>query len=463
MLQRNLRALRALLSRFARTPLRAWPLLQFNVVESSLLYMAAFLMSALLGMVRQILLNAEFGLSDAAGAYYAAFRLPETIGVLISGGALTNALVPIILRVEQRRGEQAARRLVSLTLSTLLCTAAPLAALAALFAPQFVRYILAPGLDPATQALTATLSRIMLLEVLLVVSEAVLVALLVSRGQLLLPIVAIALRNVTLIGGIVAAMYIPGVGIYGPTIGAILDGIIQLAIILPGLRARAYRPSFVWAPADRDLRAVLRLLGPSALSSLVNYAGGIADTAFASIAGRAAALGALQNALLLIGFPIRLLGIAIGQGALPHLAALSLNNDHSAVRQIVRRALAFGCTGAALAAFVLIAIGRPVIRVFFERGAFDAAAGNLTYSMLVVFALGLPCYVATEVLSRAFAARLDTRTPLLVNLLQLALRIALMATLIEPIGVIAVPLAFVISSTVETIVLAMVYFGAVKR
>ncbi len=458
MLQRNLRALRALLSRFARTPLRAWPLLEFNVTESSLLYMAAFLVSALLGMVRQILLNAEFGLSDAVGAYYAAFRLPETIGVLISGGALTNALVPILLRVERRDGTPAARHLVNLTLSTLLCAVAPLAAMAALFAPQFVRYVLAPGLDPATQALTATLSRIMLLEVLLVVSEAVLVALLVSRGQLLLPIVAIALRNVTLIGGIVAAMYIPGVGIYGPTVGAILDGVIQLAIILPGLRARAYRPAFIWAPADRDLRAVLRLLGPSALSSLVNYAGGIADTAFASIAGRAAALGALQNALLLIGFPIRLLGIAIGQGVLPRLAALSLANEHTAVRKIVLRALTFGCSGATFAAISLLLIGRPIIRIFFERGAFDAAAGDLTYSILAVFALGLPCYVATEVLTRAFAARLDTRTPLLTNLIQLTLRIGLMATLITPLGVIAVPLAFMISSTVETIVLGIVFF-----
>jgi putative peptidoglycan lipid II flippase len=457
MLQHNLRALRALLARFAHTPPRAWPLLEFSVAEASLLYMAGFFFSAGLGLIRQILFNDQFGLSEPAGAFYAAFRLSETLAVLISGGALTNALVPILLRVERRDGPAAARRLVDLTLSLLLAVAVPLTILAAFFAPQFVRYVLAPGLDPATQALTVTLSRLMLLDLLLVVSEATMVALLVSRGQLLLPIIAIALRNITIIGGIGVAMVVPGVGIYGPIIGVILDSMLQLAIILPGLRARGYRPAFAWAPANRDLRAVLRLLGPNALSGLINYAGGIADIAFASVAGRAAALGALQNALLPIGLFIRLLGMAIGQGALPRLAALSLNNERAAVRMLVLRALAFACSGAVLAALGLLLFGRTIIRVVFERGAFDAAAGDLTYSILAVFALGLPSYVATEVLTRALAARLDTRTPLLTNLLQLALRITLMATLIDPLGVLAVPLAFVISSVVETMLLAVVF------
>lgn len=447
-----------LITRLRRTPLRDWSTLEFPVAEAAVLYMVAFLFSASLGVVRQVLFNAQFGLSEAAGAFYVAFRLPETIGMLISGGALTNALVPIILRVEQRAGLAAAQRLISVTLTFLLAVITPLAGLAALLAPQFVQYILAPGLDPATQALAAQLSRLMLLEILLVVSEAALVALLVSRGQLLLPALAIMLRNVSLIGGIVVAILVPGVGIYGPTIGAILDGVLQLAIIVPGLRARRYRPALIWAPWDRDLGAVLRLLGPNALSSVVNYAGGIADISFASMAGRAAAVGALHNANLLIGFPVRLLGMAIGQGALPQLALYGMRGDYAAMRRIVWQALLVACSGAVLAAVALIALGRPVIRLAFERGAFDAAAGDLTYSLLAMFAVGLPFYVATEVLARALIARLDTRTPLLGNVIQLVLRIAIMASFFADLGPLVVPLAFVISSAVETLLLAFVFW-----
>lgn len=440
-------------------PLRDWPIVSFGVADGALLFMLAFGASAILGIVRQVLFNAQFGLSDAAGAYYAAFRLPETIGLLVAGGTLTNALIPVLLRVSARDGEPSALRLLNLTLTAVLALIVPLCIAAALLAPAFVRGLLAPGLSPAAQVLTVGLTRIMLLEVLLVVSEAVLVALLTSRGQFFLPALAIVFRNTTLIGGILLAAAVPGVGIYGPTVGAVLDALLQLAILVPGLRRRGYRPQLVWEPHNRDLRTLLRLLGPSAASSLVNYGGKIADTAFASIAGQAAALGAILNAELLIGLPVRLLGIAVGQAALPRLADLTLGAEPARARRTLTATLAFACGGATLAAAALITLGRPLIRLLYERGQFDAAAGDLTFTMLVAYSLGLPAYVATELLSRALVARADTRTPLIVNIVQLAIRIALIVALLGPLGALAIPTAFAISSALEAGALGVAAYG----
>ncbi|MBX0327924.1 murein biosynthesis integral membrane protein MurJ [Oscillochloris sp. ZM17-4] len=418
--------------------------------------MLAFLGSAAFGVVRQILFNAQFGLSDAAGAYYAAFRLPDTINTLVSGGALTNALVPVLVAAYARGGDAAARRVLNLALTVLLGVAGALGLAAALAAPAFVRVLLAPGLDPATQALTVSLTRIMLLEVMLVVAESGLVALLVSRNQLLLPALAAVLHNIAMIGGIVAAMIFPQVGIYGPTVGAILDALIKLALLAPGLRGRGYRLRLLWAPGDRDLRTALRLLVPNAISSGVNYSGVIVDTALSTLSGQAAALGAIQNAYLLVGLPIRMLGVAIGQAALPRLSALSLAGDMAGMRRALRRALLAACGMAALAALALIALGRPMIRMLFERGAFDVAAGDLTYLMLAAYSLGLPAYVATEVLTRAMISRLDTRTPLITNLLQLGLRVALLLPLIGLVGPVLVPLVFAASSAVEAVILYII-------
>ncbi|NNJ10157.1 murein biosynthesis integral membrane protein MurJ [Chloroflexales bacterium ZM16-3] len=415
--------------------------------------MLAFFGSAVLGVVRQILFNAQFGLSDAAGAYYAAFRLPDTINTLVSGGALTNALVPVLVAAYARGGDASARRVLNLALTVLLGVAGILSLAGALAAPAFVRTLLAPGLDPDTQALTVSLTRIMLLEVLLVVAESGLVALLVSRNQLLLPALAAITHNLAMIGGIAAAMIIPGVGIYGPTVGAILDALIKLALLVPGLRGRGYRFRLMWAPGDRDLRTAMRLLVPNAISSGVNYSGAIVDTALSTLAGQAASLGAIQNAYLLVGLPIRLLGVAIGQAALPRLSALSLAGDMEGMRRALRRALLAACGLATLAALALIALGRPMIRLLFERGAFDAAAGNLTFQMLAAYSLGLPAYVATEVLTRAMISRLDTRTPLITNLLQLGLRVAMLFALIDFVGPVLVPLAFAASSAVEAAIL----------
>jgi len=445
-----------LLARLRQTPLRDWPGLQVSVTEASVLYMASFLVSAILGVVRQILLNARFGLADEAAAFYAAFRLPETVSLLIAGGALTNALVPVLVRAFARGGSPAANRLVNLTLTALLGVFAPLCLLAALAAPLFVRAVLAPGFDPATQALTVTLTRILLLEVLLVISEAALVALLVSRNQILLPALAIALRNLTLIGGTVAALVVPEVGIFGPTIGSLFDALLQIVILVPALRGHHFRPRLLWDPGDRDLRLTLRLLWPNALSGLSNYAGNIVDVTFASLSGVTATVGALVNALLLVGLPVRLLGLAIGQAALPSLAAFGVADDLAAFRALLRRTLRIATGASLLAALALIALGRPLIALLFERGAFDAAAGDLTYRLLAIYALGLPAYVATEIATRGLVARYDTRTPLVANVLQLAARIALSAALVRPLGPIALPLAFVLAAALETAVVLAV-------
>ncbi len=449
------------LLRLRRTPLRDWPLLELGVAEASAVYMIAFLASAALGILRQVLLNARFGLGPEAAAYYAAFRLPETVTVLIAGGALTNALVPVLLRAEATQREKGesdsdgAVRLVNRALTALLAGFAPLCVVAALGAPAFVRYILAPGFDPATQELTATLTRIMLLEVLLVISEAALVSLLVSRNQVLLPALAIMLRNLTLIGGVLLAYAVPAVGIYGPTVGSILDALIQLVILVPGLRRRGYVPRLDFAPRDPDLRAAARLLAPNALSAGVNYGGSILDTAFASLSGVTAAVGALFNALLLIGLPIRLLGMAIGQATLPAAAALGIQGERQALGRLLRGTLLVACGLAVCAAVALLLLGRPVIGLLFERGAFDQAAGDLTYQLLAIYALGLPAYVATEIATRALLARHDARTPLLANLVQLACRAALCATLLGPLGPAAIPAAFALSSAVETAILLL--------
>lgn len=448
--------LRSLLDRLRRTPLRGWPTLELGVGEAALVWAAAFLVSAVLGVARQIMLNARFGLGAEAAAYYAAFRLPETLGVLIAGGALTGALVPVLLRAEADRGPAAAAQAVNLTFTALLVGFAPLCLGAIVGAPAFVRFLLAPGFEPATQALTATLTRVMLLEVLLVVSEAALVALLVSRNQILLPALAICMRNVTLIGGILLSFAMPSVGIYGPTVGAILDAAIQIIILVPGLRRRGFRPRLVWAPHHPDLRATLRLLWPNAISSLANYGGAIVDTAFATLVGAVAAVGALLNATLLLGLPLRLIGMAVGQALLPPAAALAARGELPALRRLVARTLLVAGGLSLLAAAALWLLGRPVIALLFQRGAFDAAAVELTAGFLALYALGLPGGVATEIASRTLMALYDARTPMVTNLGQLFVRATLCTLLIAPLGAAAIPIAFTISATAEAAVLLAV-------
>ena len=97
------------------------------------------------------------------------------------------------------------------------------------------------------------------------------------------------------------------------------------------------------------------------------------------------------------------------------------------------------------------------------RDRHTAVAGDLTYRILAVYSVALPAFVATEVTTRGLIALRDTRTPLITNTSQLIARIVLISVLIGSLGVVSIPVAFGISATLETIVLAAVLLVKLRR
>jgi putative peptidoglycan lipid II flippase len=205
------------------------------------------------------------------------------------------------------------------------------------------------------------------------------------------------------------------------------------------------------------------LLLPNGLAVGVGYAGFILDTAFASQAREGEALAAIQNAWLLVGLPIALLGQAAGQAAFPRLAAHVAAGDYARMRRTLLLALGAMVALALPAVIGLIVLGRPTIRILFEHGKFDAGAGSLTYEIMVRYAVALPMYVATEVITRGLIALRDSRTPLITNTLQLGGRALIISLLLADIGAAAIPLSFAIAASVETVALLGVLLFKLRR
>lgn len=436
---------------------------ELSIPEASFVLMASFFLSALLGAVRQVLFNAQFGAGLEASAYYAAFRLPDTLFSLIAGGALSSAMIPVLLSAVKQGGNESARRLVSLVLTSLVAVFALVVLLGEILAPAFVNGLLAPGFTPQQSELTIRLTRVMLVQPLVLAVGSVATAVLNGRNQFIPTALSVLGHNLALIAGILAAQAYPGLGILGPTYGVIGGAVLQTIILLPGIAGEAAGIRPVWDPGDRQLREIVRLLIPNGLSVSVNYAGFIVDTAFASKAAQIAGLPALYNAWLLVGLPIALLGQAIGQAAFPRLADHAASERWQELRQTLLRSLGVAIGLALPAVLALLVLGRWVIRVLFEHGRFEAAAGDLTYQVLSIYALALPAYVTTELVSRGLIALRDTRTPLFTNILQLGGRIGLMAVFIGRLDVLAVPAAFAISAALETGILTVVLLYKLRR
>lgn len=419
----------------------------------------AFALSAILGMLRQVLIVTTFGDGSAVAAYYAAARLPETIINFVAGGALTTALVPLLL-AEPMHADQA--RLLNTVSSVVLSGVAVGALLAQLGVTWFVTTVLLPGVDAVTQQLTIVLTRILLLQPVLLAFVSIVSALLTAQRRFTLIAIAYVSYNFMIIVGILLAGWWPRVGVYGPTIGLVLAAVIKVMIVLIGLHWVEMPLRWRWQPSLPQLHTALWLAVPMALSVTVNYAGTIVDTSFASQLG-VATVAAIYSAWLLTDMPARLLGSAIGQAVFPHLAAAIVDRDFLRARRIFGRttALAVGLTLPVIG--LTWWLGRWGIHVVLERGAFDAAAGDRVFVIWQWYVLGLPAFVLTELLSRMLNAMRDTRTPLLTNTAQLSTKWGLLLYWGTAGTSVAVPVAHIVTCYAETVVLAMVVWRRFYR
>src|SRR3989440_5464857 len=135
---------------------------RFSLTEAVVLLLMAYIASRGLGVIRQALFNSLFGTGPDATAFYAAFRLPDTIFNLIAGGALTHAFIPVLLSYEKERGKIEIWSLTSLVFNVLLVSLVAVVFIAELVAPAFVNNTLVPGLPLYERELTTTLTPIML-------------------------------------------------------------------------------------------------------------------------------------------------------------------------------------------------------------------------------------------------------------------------------------------------------------
>ena len=432
---------------------------RFSIVEASLLLICAILASRGLGVIRQTIFNAIFGTGPEANAYYAAARLPDTLFELIVGGALTHAFIPIFVAYEKEKNRREAWRLASLVFNVLLVALTFLVIIAEWSAPWLVHSIIVPGYSPSEQALTTSLTRIILFQPLILGLGTIATAILNSKRQFLLSAVSIAVYNFGLIGGLLVSLVIPRVGIYGPTCGILVAALLQVSVMLPGLRRQGVRYFFYWKLSDPGLREVMRLLIPNVLAVVVGSAGPIIDTAYASFLPDRSSLAAIHNALLLEAFPVALIAQAVGLALLPHLATQATRGHYVRMRLTAFKVMGASVLLSIPAALLLWLLGKPMIHLLFQHGAFKAHSSLLTYLALTGYAVGLPGFVAAPLFANGFFALKDTRTPLFTGLFSLASRYVFIQLFLHIFTgdrlVLTIPLAGAVAATLEAIVLCI--------
>jgi putative peptidoglycan lipid II flippase len=397
-----------------------------QIAKAATLVMALFVVSRVLGLVRQMVVGALFGAGGDFDAYVAANRIPEMIFLIVAGGALGSAFIPTFTAHLTKGDHTGAWRLASAIVNLALLALIVVAALMAVFAPLLVQTLIAPGFDPPQQALTVSLLRLMLTSSVIFGVSGIVMGVLNAHQHFLLPALAPSVYNLSIIAG--GVLLGPHIGVMGLAVGVVVGAALHLLVQAPGLLRYSARYFPVLGLDTPDVREVGRLMAPRVLGTAIAQLNFVVNNSLASGMGEGA-VSAIYYAWTLMLLPQGVFAQAVGTAAFPTFAAQAARGERAEMRSTLATTLQAVFSLCLPATVGLVVLGRPLVKLLFERGAFEATSTEAVVWALTLYALGLVGHAGLEIIARAFYALHDTFTPVWVGGLAMGLNVALSLTL----------------------------------
>ena len=419
-----------------------------KIVRATGIVMGIAVAGKVLGFVEKLLIAYFFGTSMEVDAYFVAFSIPVILFILIRE-IIEPAFLPTFMGVMKKDGEIAAWKLFSTTINALLILFAVFTFLGIVGSP-FLVSILAPGFEGMKRILTIKLTRIVMPASVFLGVSAVTYITLNSYKRFTVPALGEFCFKVFII--IIFLVSVRVMGVVGLAMGVVVGGLVRLLVHLLGLWKKRnlykYILDFKYPPMKRMQRLMLPLIVGITFSQL----GYLVDNVFASTL-ETGSLSALTYAKKVIEMPLIVLPYTLAVIIFPFFSELALNNEKKDLLEMFMQAtklLAFLFIPMAIG---LIILRTPVVRLLFERGAFDLYSTQITSSAVLYFSLGLPSCAIEAILVQFYFSMSDTKTPVAVGILCVLLNFFLIAVLIKPLTHCGIALAFTISTTVRVSIL----------
>ncbi len=412
--------------------------------------MVFFVLSRALGLVRDIVISHQFGTSRALDAYFAAFNVPDFIFNILAGGALGSAFIPTFSEALTSNDKERAWYLASAIINVVIIAMTTISVLFALFTPQIVAATVGRGFSLSDQALTADLMRWMLITPIVFGVSGIVMGILNSHQHFVLPALAPVLYNAAIIAG--AIVFAPTMGVYGLVAGVVGGAFLHLLVQLPWLIRARMRYAPMLGFANSDVREVGRLMLPRALGIAAVQVNFLVNTILASSLP-AGAIAALSYAWRVMLLPVGVVGQSLGTAVFPTLSGQTARREAAEFRQTFSNAFRTTLFLSIPASVGLFMLAMPVVALLFQRGEFGAQSVAETALALQFYAIGLFAHSGLEILTRAFYAMHDTKTPVLVGVAAMGLNVALSLALIVPLAQGGLALANSIATILETVTL----------
>jgi putative peptidoglycan lipid II flippase len=425
-----------------------------RLIRSTGAVAAPTLVSRVLGYVRDLLQAYYLGTGHGADAFTIAYTIPNLFRRLTGEGALTPAFVPTFTELRRDRDRQGLWAFGNAFFWDVALIMAGAVALGVLFAPGLVK-VIAYGFGNVAGkwGLTIRMTRIMFPYLFFITLAALAAGILNSFGRFFIPASTPILFNTAII--VVAAGWAARGG--EPALvfaaGVVIGGILQLALQIPSLWKEGMR--FTFCPTFRDpaIRRVGRLMVPGIFGASV-YQVNFAVSRMIASGLEKGSTSALYYASRIEELTLGLFSIALAAALLPAFS------EQVAARAIeeMKKTLGFSLKLTALISFPaaagLMALNVPIIRTLFEWGGkFDRDSTALASSCLLFFAIGLPFVSGVKVVAPAFFSLKDTRTPVAIGIVVMAVNTAVSLLLMSHLRVGGLALSLSLSQVLNFVLL----------
>lgn len=390
----------------------------------------------LVAAVKEAVVARQFGTSDTLDAFLIALVLPQ-FAINLVGGSLNAALIPTYIRVHERSGTAAAHRLfgsvTALSLAILVLLSVVLALAAPLLMPA-----LAGGFPAWKLTLTETAFRLLLPTLVLTGLTTTWSAVLNASDRFALVASAPVLTSLLTIA--LVALYGAGWGINALIVATVAGALLEAVALGWALTRRGISLAPRWGGMTEDVRQVVGQYTPMLAGAFLMGSTAVVSQSMAAMLAPGS-VSALAYGGKLPALMLGVMALAVSTAVLPPFSRMVAAGDWPGLRHTMRTYVRVLLIATVPVVLLLIALSKPIVTLFFQRGAFTADDTGLVAVTQAMLLLQVPFVVVGTLLVRLISALRANRILMWGSLLNLVVNIGLTYVLMQRMGVIGVALA----------------------
>ena len=429
-----------------------------SIARGAMVVMAATLLSRLVGFFREMVIAGRFGLTGETDAYLVAFAVPSGIAMAIAAGT-SAGFIPVLNNYLVLNKKDDADTIASTLINVLAAALVIIVAAAMIYAPGLVK-ILAPGFTGYYISLTASLVRIMFPALVFVSLMGIASGFLNSHRHFLFPALGPMITSMVIIGS--AVILGPVWGIKGLAAGTLTGFACQFLIQVPVMYKKGFRYRLEFAVTHPGVIKVFKLMVPVLIASLAPPLILMVERGLASGLDEGS-ISALNYAFRLMQLPLGLFLMAVSVPLFPALSTLAAQKEMVRLKETLVKGVGILALIMVPACAGLIALSTPIVRLLFERGAFEAKDTIPTAYALSLYALALLPFSVRDIFRRGFYSLQNTLIPVAVTVAAFILNIILDFIFVRFMGIGGLALGAVLSAMAEAVFLYILLSGKLGK